>query len=146
MLLPLSAGYVLLNKQQPQGELGRLSAGRERIRVIGIAVLMGVYCGFYGPASGTFLMLLLFAVAKMPLTESNCTTKIINLTTNLAAIVVFFQHDAVLVQLGLTVGLFNMLGCYFGARYFVRKAYSGTRYIIILVLTVCFFKILFDLL
>ena len=146
LLLPLSAAYVLKSKAQSAVERPRLQGRSEYLRVTGIALLMGLYCGFYGPASGTFLMLLLFALAKMPITEANCTTKIINLTTNLAAIAVFLRNDDVLIGLGLSVGLFNMLGCYFGARYFVKKNYSGAKYIIALVLTICFVKILWDLL
>ncbi len=145
ILLPVSAVYVLRTRPQGRERQAVLPERSTRRRVVLIALGMGLYCGFYGPASGTFLMLLLFSLAKMPITEANCTTKLINLTTNLAAIAVFSRHGSVLWGLGVTVGLFNMLGCYFGARYFVKKSYQGARYIIVLVLALCFGKILWDL-
>lgn len=61
-----------------------------------MALLIGVYDGFYGPGTGTFLLLLLTGVAHLPLKEANGVTKVINSTTNIAALCVFLLNGKVL--------------------------------------------------
>ena len=66
-----------------------------------IALAVGVYDGFYGPGTGTILMLLLAAVAHQDVRTAAGTTKAINLATNVAALAVFLVNGAVLIPLGL---------------------------------------------
>ena len=54
-----------------------------------IALAVGVYDGFYGPGTGTILMLLLAAMAHQDVRTAAGTTKAINLATNVAALAVF---------------------------------------------------------
>ena len=51
--------------------------------------------------------------------------KIVNLATNVGALVFFFGHGSVLWGLGLVLGFSNMLGGYLGARTAVAR---GSRF------------------
>ncbi len=110
-----------------------------------MAFVIGIYDGFYGPGTGTFLILLLMGVAHVRLKEANGITKVINSTTNLAALFVFLANDVVLLSLGLVAGLFNMAGNYFGARYFEKGGTQNVKPVIIIVLTVFFAKVVYEL-
>ena len=110
-----------------------------------MAFVIGIYDGFYGPGTGTFLILLLMSVAHVRLKEANGITKVINSTTNLAALFVFLANDVVLLPLGLVAGLFNMAGNYFGARYFEKGGAQNVKPVIIIVLTVFFAKVVYEL-
>ena len=70
---------------------------------------------------------------------------VINSTTNLAALFVFLANDVVLLSLGLVAGLFNMAGNYFGARYFEKGGAQNVKPVIIIVLTVFFAKVVYEL-
>lgn len=109
------------------------------------ALFLGVYDGFYGPGTGTFLLLLLTGIAHLPLKEANGVTKVINSTTNIAALCVFLLNGKVLLPLAITAGLFNMAGNYLGAVYFEKGGAKNVKPVILFVLTVFFLKVLYEL-
>lgn len=107
---------------------------------------MGVYGGFYGPGTGTFLLLLLTGVAHVSLREAAGTTKVINFVVDLVSIIVFSQAGQVLLPLGLTAGVFSMAGNYIGARFFTQKGAKFVKPLICVVLVIFFIKIIYGLL
>ena len=110
-----------------------------------LALIIGVYDGFYGPGTGTFLMLLLTAVAHVSLNEAAGTTKVINLATNVAALVVFLVHGVVWFPLALIAAVFGIAGNYIGANYFTSKGTGFVKPVIIVVLAIFFIKICWEL-
>jgi uncharacterized membrane protein YfcA len=53
------------------------------------AFFIGCYDGFYGPGTGTFLLLVFTGAAKMDTRSASAQTKVINLSSNIAALVTF---------------------------------------------------------
>ncbi len=144
LALPVIAFYVLRSKhfdetKQPFPE------GKTMVFSACIALVIGVYDGFYGPGTGTFLILLLTGVAHLPLTRANGTTKAINLSTNYAALAVFLLNGKAMILLGLTAGLFNMAGNYIGAAYFTKTGAKSVRPVMLVVLVLFFIKLVFRL-
>lgn len=143
IILPLTGLYVLKSQslQKTPNAPGR-QPNRRRIHLLAAlaALFIGLYDGFYGPGTGTFLILLLVGLAKMPLTQANGLTKVINLTTNLAALLVFLLNGQVLLPLGLTAGCFSLAGNYFGTRCFTDRGAAIARPIILVVLLIFFIK------
>lgn len=141
IVLPLTAYHVFRSKN-----LTPTGAPRGRFEMYSIAILstvaIGIYDGFYGPGTGTFLLLLLTGVARMKLTEANGLTKAINLSTNVAALIVLLLNGKVLLALGLIGGLFNMIGNYLGTRSFVSGGSKVVRPLIITVLAIFMIKII----
>lgn len=111
-----------------------------------IALAIGIYDGFYGPGTGTFLMLLLTAVGHQTLNCAAGTTKAINLSTNVAALAVFLVNGVVLLPLGLAAGAFNIVGNWLGARFFTKKGSSITRPVMVVVLVLFALRLAYDLL
>ena len=81
----------------------------------------------------------------MKLTEANGLTKVINLSTNIAALTVLLFHGKVFMILGITAGIFNMIGNYLGAKFFSKGGSKIVRPIIILVLAIFMIKILIQI-
>ncbi len=144
-IIPVAAFYVLKTKRM---DIQRLEFSRGKTLAIcsGIAFVMGLYDGFYGPGTGTFLMLLLPAVAHLSLDHAAGITKAINLSTNVAALVVFLANGAVLIGLGLIAGIFNIAGNWLGARKFTEDGARIVRPIIILVLVLFAIRLILELL
>lgn len=143
-VIPLTAFYVtrskaLITEKEP------LTYGKTLVIAMASALGIGVYDGFYGPGTGTFLLLLLTALAHVPLKEANGITKVINLTTNITAIVVFLVNGKVLIPLGLVAGAFNMAGNWIGANCFDRHDSKIVKPIMITVLVIFFARIIYDL-
>ena len=146
VILPLVAVYVLRGKSLGQGEQAPCSPRRTFVVGALAALVIGGYDGCYGPGTGTFLMLALTGLAHMELTRANGVTKAINLTTNLSALAVFLLNGKVLLPLGLVAGCFGILGNYLGTRFFIQGGVKFVKPVILVVLTIFFGKVLFQIL
>ncbi len=144
IIIPITAIYVMRNKNmdEPKEPLGDRQTV---IRASLVALLIGVYDGFYGPGTGTFLILLLSGFAHISLKESNGIAKSINLTTNLSSLAVYLMNGKVIILLGLAGGLFGIVGNYIGVTFFKNKGAKAVRPLMILVLVIFFIRILTEI-
>ena len=144
IVLPFAGFYVLKRKN-----LGAENADWPRkktlIRCIAISLIVGVYDGFYGPGTGTFLMLLLTSLGGLGVQRAAGVTKCVNLTTNITALVVFALSDTCLVSLGIIGGVFNMAGNYLGSIQFTEKGNAIVRPIMIVVLVLFAIRLISEL-
>ncbi|MBQ8620063.1 MAG: TSUP family transporter [Clostridia bacterium] len=147
VILPLTALYVLRKKDLFSGENRRELSFRHSVLLSSIiAFALGLYDGFYGPGTGTFLILLLTRFAHMDLHRANGITKVINLSSNVASLIVYLMNGQVLMLLGLCAGAFSILGNYLGSRCFTKKGAAIARPIILLVLCVFFVRTILEML
>lgn len=144
IILPLTGAYVLFKKDlSPVGE--ELAFKKSLILAMVIAFLIGIYDGFYGPGTGTFLILLLTGIAKMKIERANGLTKVINLSTNIAALSVFLINHQVVLPLGIAAGCCNIVGNYIGASRFEKGGSKIARPIILLVLGLFMLKVIAEI-
>ena len=104
--------------------------------------VVGIYDGFYGPGTGTFLIIAFTVLARMDMRSANAQTKIINLTTNITSLVIFLMNGQAIIALGLAAAACNMAGNYVGAGLALTKGSKITRPVIVLVLGLLFLKVL----
>ena len=160
--LPVVAFFVLRKRALDVPADATIST-KKQIAIIAISsFFIGMYDGFYGPGTGTFMLLAFTAAAKLPVREANgeakCanlasnvaalvtfTTKAINLATNVAALAVFLVNGAVLIPLGLAAAAFNIAGNWLGSTFFDKKGALILRPIMLVVLALLFVKVLYDL-
>lgn len=143
LVLPVSAYYVLKDKN-PDRKAGRqeLSPGKTRAIAVTAALFIGCYDGFYGPGTGTFLILVLTGAARMDTTTAAAQTKVINLSSNLAALVTFIKAGNVCYSLGLAAAVCCIAGHYLGSGMVVHDGQKIVRPVILLVLAILFIKII----
>lgn len=141
-VLPITAMYLLLNRHSLNPRLAESKplTLSQFVATILISVSLGVWDGFYGPGTGTFLILTLVGIAHLPINLAAGNTKVINLTTNVCALAVFLMNGKVLFWLGLTAGAFSILGNFLGASYYKKYGSAIARPIIIIVLVIFFAK------
>lgn len=144
VILPLTALYVMRTKVLEQNKEA-FSPVKTLCIGMAVALTVGVYDGFYGPGAGTFLLLLLTSMARMKLSSANGVAKVINLTTDLTSIAVFWHSGKVLVPLGLVAGLFSIMGSYLGTRYFHKGGAKAVKPIMLAVLALFFVRVLSEL-
>ena len=144
VIIPLTAVYVLTRRKiEPEGE--PFSVRTTTCISMGIAFVIGIYDGFYGPGTGTFLILLLTGVARMRLNQANGLTKAINFSTNVSALTVYLINGQVLFPLGIIAGFFNIAGNFLGARNFENGGGEIVKPAILTVLAIFFVRVLGEL-
>ena len=146
IVLPLTAAYVMRKKDIFSGDgKQELSFAKSAAFSTVIAFTIGMYDGFYGPGTGTFLILLLTRFAHMQLHKANGITKVINLSSNIGSLTVYLTSGQVLLPLGLAAAAFSVAGNYFGSRCFTKKGASIARPVILIVLLVFFARTALEL-
>ena len=64
------------------------------VLAVGFSLIIGAYDGFYGPGTGSFLIIAFTTLAKMDVTHANAQAKAINVTTNITSMAVFLIGGA----------------------------------------------------
>ena len=103
---------------------------------------VGVYDGFYGPGTGTFLIVAFTVFARLNIRTANAQAKVINLTTNITSLTIFLLNGQVIFLLGIAAAMCNMAGNYVGSSLAMTRGSRITRPVIILVLFLLLLKVL----
>ena len=148
VILPVTAYYVFRSQDLLREEQNSHEEITRRTCVVCalVAFFAGFYDGFYGPGAGTFMLLLLAGAARLSVQKANGVTKAINFTTNIAALAVYFANGKVIIPLGVIAGVFSIAGNYIGARFFERGGAKIVRPVILIVLSLFFVRVIYDLL
>ena len=96
-------------------------------------MVIGFYDGALGPGTGSFFVFALVGLTGYAFLEASAKAKIANFATNLAALVVFIPHGAVMWPIGVVMGLANIAGGYIGARTAVSRGTGFVRIVFIVV-------------
>jgi len=89
-----------------------------RLRLLayaGVAGAIGFYDGFFGPGTGAFLVVSMILLAGMDLVRATANTKLLNLASNLGALLVLAAGGHVIWVLGLATAAGSMTGGQLGS-------------------------------
>ena len=140
-VLPVVAFYVLKNKSMESKLKRQLTKRQKYAIVITASFVIGTYDGFYGPGTGSFLLLVYTGLAGMDIRTASGNTKIVNLASNLAALGAFFFSGKIVVTLGLAAAVFSIAGHYIGSGMVIKNGTRIVRPIVVTVLVLLFIKI-----
>lgn len=115
-------------------------------RVALIALVIGAYDGFFGPGTGTFLILAWVAWLHDGLARASANAKVVNFASNLAALSLFAMKSVVLWRYALPMAAMQFLGGAFGARLAVRGGNRFVRVVVLIVVAALVAKIARDVL
>jgi uncharacterized membrane protein YfcA len=140
IVLAAVLAYVLWHK-----DLGRrhapLDLSRRRVFLALAAVGgIGLYDGFFGPGTGSFLMLLFIRVYGFDFLHASAGARSINAATNAGALLFFGLHGQVHWGLGLGLGACNAAGSVLGAHTAIRHGSKFVRVVYIAIVTALIVK------
>jgi hypothetical protein len=135
-LLVFAAGFFALRKKPKPGEVHEppLFAREHPLgTAVAIAIALGLYDGFFGPGTGTFLIALYAALLGDDLTQATANAKVANFASNLAAVIAFGIAGKIDVRLALPMAGAQILGGLAGARTAIRGGERVVRGVVLLV-------------
>ena len=137
VLMIAVALYTFMRKDFGQ-QVTRVLTGADRWKGAAFGGLIGLYDGFFGPGTGSFLIFGFIRLFGMDFVQGSASAKVINFATNLSAIAFFASHGPLLWQVGLVMAACNLAGSYVGTRLalkhgagFIRKAFLGVVVVLI---------------
>lgn len=141
-ILPICAFLVLNKKLFHDGGENEITLDRRTYITATIAALIiGMYDGFYGPGTGTFLIIAFTVFAKISMKTANAQAKVINLTSNITSLIIFLINGEVLFSVGIVAAACNMLGGYIGAGLVMKNGAKIVKPSIIFVLILLALKV-----
>jgi hypothetical protein len=95
--------------------------------------VIGAYDGFFGPGTGTFLIVGFVALCGRSLVHASADAKVVNLASNLAAFATFAQAGTILWNIALPMAVGQLVGGLIGTHLALR---GGARIVRVMVLLV----------
>lgn len=139
-VLPVVAFVVLRGQEWPDTP-GSIQPWRQAFLVWGASLIVGAYDGYYGPGTGTFLMIAFIRLAKLDTLHAAGAAKAINLASNLGSLVTALLAGYVSIGIGLIASAAAILGHYLGAGLAIKNGGKLVRPTVILVLLLLLIKV-----
>lgn len=144
-LIPLLA-FVVLRKSDLEPEtLEPVSRKRQFLIICSAALVVGMYDGFYGPGTGTFLLLAYTQLARLPLRLAAGNVKIANLASNIGSLAVFLLNGQALIPIGLISAVFAVAGHFIGAGILLKNGAKIVKPFVLTVLALLLIRLIYDL-
>ena len=144
-IVPIIAFVVLKKRDLSATELEPVSRKRQFLVVCVAALVVGMYDGFYGPGTGTFLLIAYTQLAKMPLRLAAGNVKIANLSSNIGSLAVFLLNGQAIIPIGLISAVFAIAGHFIGAGVLLKNGAKVVKPFILVVLSLLFVRLIYDL-
>ncbi|MFO0679026.1 MAG: TSUP family transporter [Polyangiaceae bacterium] len=109
-----------------------------------IGLVLGTYDGFFGPGVGSLYIIALVTVFGDGLTDASGNAKMLNLGSNLSAVLVLALAHKVVWSLSLPMAVGNACGAALGSRLAIRGGDKFVRVVVLLVVIAVVVKVGFD--
>lgn len=130
--LPVAALLTLLPKPQDHKATSlHWRSMRLWFIIPSISFAMGWYDGFFGPGTGSLLILALYGIARLSFLQSAAVARLFNLLSNVGALITFWVHGKVLFSLALPLSLASIAGHYCGSHLALKKGSGFVRAMLI---------------
>lgn len=145
LILLLLAGALVLFVHPRGGPVARAAGRHATLGMAAAALTIGAYDGFFGPGTGTFLIVAFVAVAGRTLARASADAKVVNFASNLAAALLFAWHGVVRWEISLPMAGANLAGGFLGAHLAVRRGDRFIRGVVFVVVLALIAKIARDM-
>jgi len=143
-LLVAVAIYTFVHKDFGSRDAGRIHGHRDMAVAVALGGGIGFYDGFFGPGAGSFLLFLFVRFLAWDFVRASAAAKIVNVATNLAALLYFFPSGNVIVRLGMAMAAFNVMGSLVGSHLALRHGSAFVRSVFLVVVSVLIGKFAYD--
>ncbi|MHB8879344.1 MAG: TSUP family transporter [Myxococcaceae bacterium] len=118
---------------------------RATLIAVAVALVLGGYDGFFGPGTGTFLILLFVSLLGSTLPAASADAKVVNFASNLAAVSLFAYRGVVIWAIALPMAAAQALGGIAGTHLAVKGGARVIRVAVLLVIAGLVVKLAIDL-
>ncbi len=140
LLLPLAI-LVALAPRKERAFSGAFSKWDLYLKVPLICFPIGFYDGFFGPGTGSFLIIAFHVMIGLNLVQASATAKVFNFISNIGALTVFLIEGKVLFWVGFPLAIANVIGNYFGSMLAIKKGARVVKFFLIVSLTILFISL-----
>lgn len=133
LLLTIVLVYTLVHRDFGREHSPRGRGHRGRALAAAGAGAIGLYDGFFGPGTGSFLVFLFVRGFGLDFLHASASAKVVNAAANVAAILLFGLTGELYWLLGLAMAAFNVTGAQVGSHLAIRHGSGFVRGVFLLV-------------
>ncbi|NFO31327.1 sulfite exporter TauE/SafE family protein [Clostridium botulinum] len=145
IILPIVSLFLLFNRNFGVKNKKELSNKKLYILSFIIGVFLGAYDGFFGPGTGTFLVICFTGILGFNLITASGNAKIVNLASNFSALIAYILGGKVMFSIGVPAAVCAIAGNYLGAHLAIKNGDKIIKPIIFVAIGLLFIKVIFDL-
>ena len=142
VLLVLAGAVVAFVRPRPP----RAPPTEGQLKVAVLALVVGAYDGFFGPGTGTFLIIGFVTLAHFSLAKASANAKVVNFASNLAALLLLATKGAVRWDVSIPMAVGQLLGGTVGAHLAVKGGDRLVRRVVLVVVLALVARLAVDLL
>ena len=140
--IPVMAVVMLLKKDAPEQAKREIPVRPALCLLIGLCI--GFYDGFFGPGTGTLLILAFTWLTKMDMVTASGTAKAVNLASNVAALFSLLTGGHVVFALSVPAMFCSMAGGWVGSKLAITRGAKLIRWVMLGVLTLLLIRLAWD--
>lgn len=142
-VLPVVAVLVFKNKNlEPKFSL---NTSQQMAAAVVSAFVIGTYDGFYGPGTGTFLIMAFTMICGLDTLKAAGNCKVCNFSSNIASFVTFLISGDILIPLAASAAVFSILGNWLGSGVALKNGSRIVRPVVVIVLCILFVKVITEI-
>jgi uncharacterized membrane protein YfcA len=145
IILIVIAIYTFIKKDFGQIKTKEVSMQKQFVFGSILGLVVGFYDGFFGPGTGSFLVLGFIILLGFDFLNASAYSKIINCVTNVSALLVFVKDGSFILIMALLMALCNVTGSYIGTKMAIKKGNIFIRKIFLIVVCLMIAKYGYDL-
>ena len=114
-------------------------------RLAAIALGIGCYDGFFGPGTGSLLIVAFVTIHGDTMTRASGNAKVVNLASNIASFVIFAIKGTILWGIAIPMAVANSVGAMLGARVAMKRGDAFVRTVVLAVVVALVVKLGVDI-
>ncbi|AOW11718.1 hypothetical protein LPB72_19715 [Hydrogenophaga crassostreae] len=136
--------YTLARKDLGRHHLPRYTGRAEAMAAALLGLTIGFYDGFFGPGTGSFFVFLFVRWLGYDFLHASASAKLLNVTSNLAALILFAVKGHVWWHFALAMAVANVVGSLMGTRLALKHGSGFVRWAFIVVVGALIVKTGYD--
>ena len=145
VLVVAMAVYTFVKKDFGKIQRAKHIGTRERVLSVVIGGAIGFYDGIFGPGTGSFLIFLFIRYFSFDFLQASAAAKLVNIATNLAALLYFLPTGNVFYAVAIPMAIFNMAGGWVGSRVAMKHGAGFIRILFLVLLGLLILKLAYGI-
>lgn len=143
-LLAVVAIYTFFKKEFGLTHAPKLNSAQTTLYSGLTGAVLGFYDGFFGPGTGSFLIVIFIGVFGFNFLIASASAKLVNCATNISALSYFVITGQINYPLAISVAVFNMAGSFLGAKMAIKRGSAFVRVFFLVIVTGMILKLGYD--
>lgn len=145
LVLLVAAGAVVAFVRPPEGADKRPAPRKAVLEGAVIALVIGAYDGFFGPGTGTFLILAFVTVLHFSLQQASANAKVVNFASNVGAVALLGSKGLIVWKVSLPMAAGQLIGGALGAHLAIKGGEKVVRRFVLVVILALVSKLGYEL-